>query len=95
MDLTSPDFNGRPLPIAGSPHHHLLAHRNFAVIKMCDSSGKDWDANDNLWVEIFAELDTGIRKLPQSLLGVERYTVARDTAPARTSPFRLRDIRHR
>jgi hypothetical protein len=70
MDLTSPDFNGRLLPIAGSPHHHLLAHRNFAVIKMCDSTGKGWDANDNLWVGLFAELGTTIRKLPQSLLGV-------------------------
>ncbi len=68
MDLTCPDFHGRLLPLAGSPERHVLTHRNFAILKACDATGNGWDANGNLWVEIFAELEGGIRMLQQSLL---------------------------
>jgi hypothetical protein len=66
QNLFNEDIRGALRPIAGADAH-VLTKRNFAILKTCDASGGAWDPNGNLWVELFAELDDGIRKLEQQL----------------------------
>jgi hypothetical protein len=50
------DLVGKLLPLSGleqSPT--VLADRNFAVLKLSDRSGEEWDSHGNLWVEFYRE----------------------------------------
>lgn len=54
MALFNDQIVGRLLPLSGVGGY-LLDQRNFAVLRMESASGGDWDANGNLWVELFSE----------------------------------------
>jgi hypothetical protein len=67
MALFNDDITGRLLEIEGAGVY-ALAERNFAVLKMENSSGDGWDANGNLWVEVFSEGPNGVRSPYEQLL---------------------------
>jgi PhoD-like phosphatase len=55
IKLAGKDIVGQLLPFQGSGDRYLLARRNFAIVKMSDSSGNAWDAHRNLWVDYHCE----------------------------------------
>lgn len=67
MALFNDDISGRLLEIQGAGAY-LLDERNFAILKMENSRGDDWDANGNLWVELFTEGSNGVRPPYEQLL---------------------------
>ncbi len=48
-------FRGSLLPIPGNPGSRILWKRNFALLKLGQGEGREWDASRKLYVEFHAE----------------------------------------
>jgi hypothetical protein len=69
IDLVGSDVRGQLLQLSGGTDGHLLARRNFAILKPEDSTGTKWDPNGNLWVELYADENGKVAMYEQCLLG--------------------------